>query len=358
MADALVVDDHAHPVPLRYEPLPWDRLGLALDPADPQLAVPAPMYVEVLRRGLARVLGCDPGDVVLAREERASADWPAYLRLLADDVGLGATLLDGGPDLLGGADLAAYVELYRRPVHGIARVEAVADPLVRAGAPLAEIAEAVSSALSRAAGDGSVAAKTVLAYRTGLSVFPSVSEQDADAARARGDEKPLRDWLIRRVLGWCAELGLPIQVHSGFGDSDLRLATARPSGLQELLHTPEGSAATVVLIHSAFPWHEEAAYLACVHPRLYLEMSLHAIFSPATTADRLLRILDLVPPAKLLAGSDGHVTPELQWLGLRTTLDAWDVVGARLAGTVSDGWLDDVRRAALSGNAERVYGLD
>jgi predicted TIM-barrel fold metal-dependent hydrolase len=364
MSDLLVVDDHAHPVPLGYEPLPWGRLGLGPGPG-PGSGVatpgPEPLYVEMLRRGLARLLGCAPEEVVEAREERA-ADWPAYVRLLARDVALGPTLLDGGPELLGAAELASYAELYDRPVHGIARVEAVADPLVAAGAGAREIADAVSSSLQDAAAHGSVSAKTVLAYRTGLQVDPGVTESDVDSARAAGDQKPLRDWLMRRVLGWCAELDLPIQVHSGFGDSDLRLATANPSGLQDLLRTPEGSAATVVLIHSAFPWHEEAAYLACVHPRLHLEMSLHAIFSPATTADRLLRILDLVPPGKLLTGSDGHVAPELQWFGLRTTLDAWDVVGSRLGdgvsgGQVSEGWFAEVRRAALAGNAERVYGL-
>jgi predicted TIM-barrel fold metal-dependent hydrolase len=355
MSDLLVVDDHAHPVSLRHEPLPWDRLGLALDTGSP-VPGPAPLYVEVLRRGLGRLLGCGPDEVAEVREERAT-DWPAYVRMLAEDVSLGTTLLDGGDEVLGGEELAAYATLYDRPVQGIARVEAVADPMVAAGAGTREIADAVASSLQRAAADGSVSAKTVLAYRTGLRVDAGVTEADVERARAAGEEKPLRDWLMRRVLGWCADLGLPIQVHSGFGDSELPLATAHPAGLQDLLRTPEGSAATVVLIHSAFPWHEEAAYLAVVHPHLHLEMSLHAIFSPATTADRLLRILDLVPPGKLLTGSDGHVAPELQWLGLRTTLDAWDEVGTRLAGTVSAGWFDDVRRGALAGNARRVYGL-
>jgi predicted TIM-barrel fold metal-dependent hydrolase len=357
MSDLLVVDDHAHPVPLRHEPLPWSLLGLGLGP-DTGMSIPGPepLYLEVLRRRLARLLGCAADEVAEAREERAT-DWPAYVRLLAEDVALGPTLLDGGPTLLGPDELASYAALYDRPVHGIARVEAVADPLVAAGASTHEIADAVASSLEHAAAHGSVSAKTVLAYRTGLYVEAGVTEGDVDRARAAGDQKPLRDWLMRRVLGWCADLGLPIQVHSGFGDSDLRLATANPSGLQDLLRTAEGSAATVVLIHSAFPWHEEAAYLAAVHPRLHVEMSLHAIFSPATTADRLLRILDLVPPGKLLTGSDGHVTPELQWLALRTTLDAWDTVRDRLSGTVSESWLNDARTAALADNARRVYRL-
>lgn len=356
MADLLVVDDHAHPVALGHEPLDWGQIGLDLD-HDGADTGPAPMYVEALRHRLARLLGCRLDEVDTAREERA-ADWAAYVRMLAGDVSLGPTLLDGGTErVLGAEELASYAALYDRPVHGIVRVEAVADPLVDAGASTTEIADAVSTALEHGATHGSVSAKTVLAYRTGLTVFPSVTEQQVDAARTREDQKPLRDWLMRRVLGWCADLGLPLQVHSGFGDSEIRLATANPSGLQDVLRTAEGSAATVVLIHSAFPWHEEAAYLAVVHPHLHLEMSLHAIFSPATTADRLLRILDLVPPGKLLTGSDGHLTPELQWFGLRTTLDAWDVVRARLSGTVSDGWLDDVRRAALAENARRVYRL-
>src|SRR5207245_4090941 len=79
--------------------------------------------------------------------------------------------------------------------------------------------------------------------------------------------KPLRDFLVRRALGFAAESGLPFQFHTGFGDSDIRLSEANPLLLEDLLRTPEGTAADVVLIHGSFPYHEEPAYLAAARPR-------------------------------------------------------------------------------------------
>ena len=101
--------------------------------------------------------------------------------------------------------------------------------------------------------------------------------------------------MFRTVLGTTADLGLPVQVHTGFGDSEIRLADSDPLLLEEVLRTPEGSAATVVLIHGSFPWAEQAAYLATARPNLWVELSLSNLFAPLHTADRLLRILDVAP---------------------------------------------------------------
>ncbi|MGH3471035.1 MAG: amidohydrolase family protein [Nocardioidaceae bacterium] len=349
-SNAVIVDDHAHPFPLETTRLPWDALGLLLAPPAASPDAPEPLFVEALRVRLAGLLGCPTEDVVQAREDTAK-DWQGYVRILADDVGLATTLMDGGSSVLTPAQLQQYANLYDRPVHGIVRIEAVADPLIGQGASSDEVADAVSAALAQGKASGVVAAKTVLAYRTGLCVDPDADPKDVD--RAKG----LRDWLMRRLLGWCSDLAMPLQIHSGFGDSDLRLATANPVGLEPLLRTPEGRSATVVLIHGSFPWHEQAAYLAAVHPNVYLEVSLHPVFSPSTTVERLHRMLDLAPVSKLLTGSDGHVTPELQWFSLRNTLDAWGTLAERLAHWVRPSWMERTRHAVLAGTAQRVYGL-
>jgi quercetin dioxygenase-like cupin family protein len=120
-------------------------------------------------------------------------------------------------------------------------------------------------------------------------------------------------------------------VHTGFGDSEIRLADSDPLLLEEVLRTPEGSAATVVLIHGSFPWAEQAAYLATARPNLWVELSLSNLFAPLHTADRLLRILDVAPRGRVLLGSDGHVLPETQWFACRVLADAWTRVAATLA---------------------------
>ena len=58
------------------------------------------------------------------------------------------------------------------PTWRLFRIEAVADPLLAAGAGADEVIAAVEDALAAAAADGACGAKTVLAYRTGLAVDP------------------------------------------------------------------------------------------------------------------------------------------------------------------------------------------
>jgi predicted TIM-barrel fold metal-dependent hydrolase len=167
----------------------------------------------------------------------------------------------------------------------------------------------------------------------------------------------MRDLLFQHLLGTCAEIGLPLQVHTGFGDSELHLAQANPLLLDDVLRTPAGAAARVVLIHGGFPWHEQVAYLAAVRPGVWVDFSLSNLVSPATTADRLLRLIDLCPTGRLLVGSDGHGAPETHWFALAVLRDAWSVVRGRLGPLVRAAWLDTVEQAVLTGNARRLYGL-
>ncbi len=169
--------------------------------------------------------------------------------------------------------------------------------------------------------------------------------------------KAMRDLMFRHLLGRCADLHLPLQVHTGFGDSELRLAGANPLLLDDVLRTPEGEAARVVLIHGGFPWHEQVAYLAAVRAGVWVDLSLSNLVSPATTADRLLRLLDLAPAGRLLVGSDGHGVPDSHWFALTMLRDAWAVVRDRLGTVARSSWLDETEQAVLVGNAERLYSL-
>ena len=86
---------------------------------------------------------------------------------------------------------------------------------------------------------GVVAVKSVAAYRTGFDLDPArptYAEVTRAAALwgARGGR--LTDPVLMRHLLWTAVgLGLPLQLHAGFGDSDLRLHRADPSLLTDWL---------------------------------------------------------------------------------------------------------------------------
>jgi uncharacterized protein len=360
-----VIDDHAHPFALEYAPLPLAEVSLDVrdSPADrarrAQLAG-SRLTVELLGVRLARYLGCEPGDAAEERNARARAGWAGWVAGLIADCGITGLIMDG----IGELDPAPYAALTGVPAWELMRIEPRIDELVELGATATEILQAVDDVIAAAAGRGAVGLKTVLAYRTGLAVDPAADLAAADRS-LREDlpvprrAKPLRDLIFRRVLGRCADLRLPLQVHSGYGDSDLRLGLANPLLLEDVLHTPEGTAATVVLIHGAFPWPDEIAYLAAVRPNVYAEISLSPLFSPARTADRLLRLFDTAPGARLLAGTDGHGHPETHWFAAHVLRDAVHRVKHELreAGA-RDSWLDQQCSGLLADNALRVYRLD
>jgi predicted TIM-barrel fold metal-dependent hydrolase len=364
-----VIDDHVHPFPLEFAPFDTGELGLDVDTA-PAAAerrrrlAPGRVYVHLLETRLADFLGVAPEEVGAARDEVAGRDWPGWLRRLFDDAGVAGMIVD---EALHPDDPAhpssVYTDLAGRPVWKMARLDPLVDRLVAAGASAAEVVDRVERFMDEAAAGGAVAFKTVLAYRTGLGVSPDAvlaaaqrSLEDDAPVRRRG--KALRDLVLRTALGRAADLNLPIQIHTGFGDSEIRLAESNPLLLEEVLRTPEGTAATVVLIHGSFPWHEQAAYLATVRPNLWVELSLSNLFAPLNTADRLLRILDVAPRGRILLGSDGHVLPETQWFACRVLIDAWARVGRELdeAGA-RPAWVEETREALFEGNARQVYAL-
>lgn len=360
-----LLDDHAHPFPLTPEPLDLGEMSLLVGDAAQgrrQQAAPHRLMLEMLCHRLAALLDCTPDDVLPAREQAAAHDWPAYVRRLFADAGIGGMLLDGGPTPLGPGDLAGYEAVSGAPTWSLLRVEALIDPLLAQGADGRHIESALSDFIESGAANGAAGLKTVLAYRTGLAVDPTVTAEQAYRSVAtegpvRRRAKLLRDYLLRRTFAQCADLGLPIQIHTGFGDSEIRLADAHPVLLDDVLRTAEGAAANVVLIHAGYPWHEQLAYLTFVHPNLWAEFSLVNLFSPATTADRLLRLLDLAPVDRVLFGTDGHGVPETHWFAAGVLRDAWAVVRERLSAQTRNGWLDDAAERMFSGNAREVYQL-
>jgi predicted TIM-barrel fold metal-dependent hydrolase len=364
-----VIDDHVHPLPLEFEAFDLDELGLDVAPGPAAAArrrrlAPGRLYIHLLETRLADWLGVDVEDVAAARDEVARPDWAGYLHRLLDHAELTGMILDEAlhPDDPA-QPIPVYEKLTGRRVWKMARLDPLIDRLVAQGATAGEIVAAVETFMAEAAAAGAVAFKTVLAYRTGLAVDPFADLAAAERSLAvdtpvRRRGKALRDLVFRTVLARAADLGLPVQVHTGIGDSDIRLRESDPLGLEEVLRTPEGTAATVVLIHGSFPWGEQAAYLASVRPNLWVELSLSNLFAPLHTADRLLRLLDVAPRGRILLGSDGHGLPETQWFACQVLADAWTRAAAVLAdaGARAD-WVEQTRIALFEGNARAVYAL-
>ncbi len=244
--------------------------------------------------------------------------------------------------------------------HRLARLETIAEAVLREGVDPSEYAARFRDRLA-AEVNRVVGFKTIAAYRTGLELPadpPTPVEVTAAVATAADRTRLTDPVLIRFGIHAAAELGLPLQFHTGFGDRDEDLHRANPILLLDLLRQPTVASTPVMLLH-CYPYHREAGYLAQAFGNVYCDIGLSMNHVGARASAVLAELLELAPFAKVLYSSDAWGPPELHYLGavlwrrsLTAVLGQW----------VSDGdWslLDALRVADLiaRGNAERVYRL-
>ncbi|MFE2578775.1 amidohydrolase family protein [Streptomyces sp. NPDC059378] len=201
----------------------------------------------------------------------------------------------------------------------VVRLESVAEAVVAGGVEPDGYAQAFRSAVEAAVRrPGVVAVKSVAAYRTGFDLDPArptAAEVTAAARRFTADGGRLADPVLMRHLLWTAvDLGLPLQLHTGFGDNDIRLHRVDPSLLTDWLHQVAGTI-PVLLLH-CWPYQRQAGYLAAVFEQVYLDvgLTLHHV-GPLRARAVLEEALELTPVRKLLYSSDAYGVAEFYWLG-------------------------------------------
>lgn len=201
-----------------------------------------------------------------------------------------------------------------------------------------------------------VAAKTIAAYRCGLDIDWTRPDDATVAARARASGPRVDDpVLVAFGVHEAAALGLPLQVHTGFGDRDLDLRAANPLHLTPLIRAVESP---VLLLH-CYPYHREAGYLAQAFEHVHLDVGLAINHLGARSVELVAETMELAPFRKQLYSSDAYGLPELHYLGAALWRRA---MGEVLGGWVRRGdWSEDdaCRVVELVGreNAARVYGL-
>ncbi len=326
--------------------------------------VPGLLTYQRFLTATASRLGLDRGGadlerrVAARRDELASADPAGYLQGLLDDAGVSAMLVDtgyGAGDTLALGELAALSGL---PTREVVRIERVAEALlegdVTATRNLAAFADDFEDRLATALDGGAVALKSVAAYRAGLALpRPSLAEvrqawADLDRRRQsrRLDDRVLVAFLLWRSAELAGRRGIPLQIHTGFGDRDLDINLADPALLRPLLVDPTTRDCPVVLLH-CYPFVAKAAYLASVYPQVWMDLSLAVPLAEPLAAGLVREALGLCPFTKLLAATDGHSYPEMHW---------WGAVSWRRA-------LRRIPEAAafaervLAGNATELYRL-
>jgi uncharacterized protein len=308
-------------------------------------------YRGAIRR-LAALLECE-ADERAVWQQRLATEPGEYAATLMRATGTECLLLDDGYPPAGIAfDLEEMGELAGCTALPVLRVERVAEEAL--DRPLDELREHVREGVRSARGAGFVALKTIAAYRTGLDIGPPDEAAAAEALRRpseRLDAKPLLDLLLWDALEANEAAGpLPVQVHAGFGDSDLLLPRADPAYLKPLLD--RFRATPFVLLH-CYPFVREAGWLAHVYANVHLDLSLTIPFV-SRPAEAVREALELAPVSKLLYASDAARTPELYLLAAAMWREA-------LAQVLSEALPADeavgAGRAILRENALRLYGL-
>ncbi|KAB8194524.1 amidohydrolase family protein [Nonomuraea phyllanthi] len=377
---APLVDHHCHGV--RRDDLSRAAFELLVNeggsPAPPGTTHFDTAFGMAVRRWCAPVLDLEPhappAVYVSRREELGAAE--VNRRLLAG-AGVVAFLVDGGADGVGDADLLTATEMGR---HGgaaadeLVRVERI-ERAVAESAPLAvDYLDGLGDALAARAAKA-VAFKSVAGALCGLDFDPARPSRGsviAAANRRLSDPKrPLTDEVLLRHLLWSAvdaarERGLPLQLHAGFrpaapGETSLPwvdLHRADPGRLNEFAGLVQPLGVPIVLLH-CYPYHRQAAYLASLHPHVYVDAGLAPPHAAAASARVMAELLELAPFHKLLYGSACHGVAETGYLGAlhyRQALGA--ALGARLAaGEWSPADAARVAHMIGSGNARRVYRL-
>jgi uncharacterized protein len=340
LAEALwavpALDHHAHGiVPVR--PTLDEFRGMFSESPDPTQwphVATGLTYRHALRE-LAEHLGC-AADEASVHAHRIAADFDAYSADLLRASATGELLIDDGYPAAGeGYGWERMGELAGCPARPVMRIERVAEEGLGGG--FDDFRERVRT--------------EVAAYRTGLDIQPP----DVRAARAafaaagsRLESKPLLELALWDALEANAADPLPVQLHAGFGDSDLLLPRADPTWLKPVV---ERFASTPFVLLHCYPFVREAGWLAHVYGNVYFDLSL-TIPHVSRPAEMVRQALELAPVSKLLYASDAARTPELYLVAARWWRAALaEVLGDALPASEAE----KAGRMVLCENARALY---
>ena len=368
-----LADNHCHGIYRTQAPLDvaaWR--GLFTESTDQGMRskhVTTTLFYRRLVREMAIFFDCEPTEeaILAARQKLDEQDLiRGFLRAANFDV----LFIDKGyppQDLL--LSDATVSDLANCRVAPMLRVELLMQRLITENATLSAVIEALRAALSDVRGQGYVALKSIVAYRTGLDIrtwtTDDVEEAFAVARREvqekgsiRLAHKPLLDTLLHVTFEEAARQELPIQFHTGYGDTDADMLLANPLHLRAVLERQEYRAMPIVLLHESYPYTQQGAYLATVYENAYLDLSYGIPFLGYHEMLEFTRAaFSVAPYSKLLYSSDAVGVPEVHWV---SALDGRRIIGQVLGECITNGDLsqseaEQAGAAVLHDNAIQLY---
>lgn len=325
-----VVDNHCHPFLLQQHMDAETFRGYFSEAAHPSFAkthIPHTIYYLWFLRQAARFYGCAPvEDEVIAARSRLEGDELA--RRLLRDANFGGLVLDFAyPPPMTCYSPEQIARLSSTRVTTLLRLEVLMQELIQAHADFDEVVERYRETVRSARELGHCGLKSVVAYRTGLEIETWSKDQAIAAfaeARAlamsesafRIMQKPLLDYLLHVAFEQAAELELPIQFHTGYGDGDTDMRLGNPLHLRAILERGDYQRMPIVLLHESYPYSQLGAYLAAIYPNVYFDLSYTIPFVEKLEMVAFTRqAFSIAPASKLTYSSDGINVPEMIWVG-------------------------------------------
>jgi predicted TIM-barrel fold metal-dependent hydrolase len=314
---------------------------------------------------LARVLDCAAElDVVAAeRNHRTSEDFAGYARLLYEDGGIVATVLDAG---LPKND--PLLDLIPGKLMRLFQMGPALDKMLQQSGSYRELLQGYQEALDRAiTQDKFVGVKAHLAEEVGFGVQP-VWEAEAEAvfpAAKTGDSdayKTLYVAIFTATLLQCQELAVPVHLHSGCtgGLWDGPISDADPFLLLPFIRQPDFRETRIVFLHAGYPWIQNASAVAHSLPHVWVDIGWVTPWISLRITECYRDLIAMAPLSKLMIGSGGHGSPEMAWLSAKTAKIALaEVLGdAVRLNLMTSKQAEKVGHLILHDNAARMYGLE
>ena len=369
-----VVDNHCHPVLLNQH---MDALRFrsycteATDPSFAEKHVPNTVYYLWLLRQMATFYGCERNeDDILAARSRLGAD--TLLEHLLRAANIDTLILDPAyplssacytPERMGQLGHCRAVKMLR--------LETLMQELILDYSDFDEVIERFADQVRHVHEHGYCALKSIVAYRTGLNIaewskdeaaaaFLEARTQASEQGQLRIAHKPLIDYLLHIAFQQAAEQQLPIQFHTGYGDSDTDMRLGNPLQLREVLERKDYHSMAVVLLHESYPYCQLGAYLAAIYPHVYFDLSYTIPFLDKLEMLAFTRqALSVAPASKLMFSTDGIHLPEMHWAG---ALRGRSIIGQVLDEMIDADEIDedqgyDIAQQILHDTAYAVYKL-
>ncbi|HVU13103.1 MAG TPA: amidohydrolase family protein, partial [Phototrophicaceae bacterium] len=320
-------------------------------------------------RELAGYLGCEPtAEAVFAA--RNALPLQTLANGMWNDTNSETLLIDYGFRGTENYTPEEQAALFNQKIELLLRLETFAQELILQYSTFGQMLDAFVAGVEGARASGHVGLKSIIAYRTGLDIdwvtrddairaYGLIKDQADREGRIRIANKPFNDFLVLTALEIANRQEMPIQFHTGFGDTDVDLIKANPLYMRPILQSDKFRQVPFVLLHASYPYVRELGYLAAMYPNVYMDISLAIPFITTEIPRMIHEALGLTPITKIMYSSDAFSIPEIFWLANRWGRAALERVLGEIVqvGALTEAQARRAGEQILNANAKRVYGL-